>query len=213
MLGAGWVVWLRWLSHAHRRATSLSGRRSAASGSGLQAVPLHIFACAAAPAAHHRACCGSLVTTNKCLERLPGIEGLQCSNSLGIHRTTNAQYFYQVQGRSEQSARVSGCSVLGVGWVVWLRWLSHAHRRATGLLGQRSTASGSGLKVIPLHIFARAAVPVAHHQLEKHPIIQDAPTEFNTLQRMLYNSRHKYASVTYTMLFEWYYQYLSNKCG
>ena len=159
-----------------------------------------------------RACCGSLVTTNKCLERLPGIEGLQHSDLLGIHRTTNAWYFYQIWGQSEQSARVSGRSVLGVGWVVWLRWLSHARRRATGLLGQCSAASGSGLKVVPLHIFTRAAVPAAHHQLEKHPMIQDAPTKFNTLQRMLYNSRHKYASVTYTMLFEWYYQYLSNKC-
>ena len=96
---------------------------------------------------------------------MPGIEGLQCSDSLGIHRTTNARYFYRVWGRSEQLAGVSGCSVLGVGWVVWLRWLSHARRRATGLSGQRSAASGSGLKVVPLHIFARAAAPAAHQRM------------------------------------------------
>ena len=59
-----------------------------------------------------RARCGSLVTTNKCLERLPGIEGSQCSDSLGIHCTTNARYFYRVWGRSEQSLCVGswmGC--------------------------------------------------------------------------------------------------------
>ena len=69
-------------------------------------------------------------------------------------------------------AGVSGRSVLGVGWVVWLRWLSHACRRVTGLSGQCSAASGSGLKVVPLHIFARAAAPAAH---QRPPLLFPCP--------------------------------------
>ena len=116
-----------------------------------------------------RAHCGSLVSTSKCLERLPGIEGSQCSDSLGIHRTTNARYFYQVWGQSEQSAGVSGRCVLGVGWVVWLRWLSHAQPVGPALRLIRLWA----LSCPSAHICACCcACGASMHDIRCHPMWQ-----------------------------------------
>ena len=102
MLGVGWVVWLRWLSRVCRRATGLSGRHSAASGSGLKVVPLHIFACAAMPAVHHRKV-GSFL-------QLP--ENLYLSKALSGSRSILAQTLEKKSSNEMSVGNQSGTRVI-----------------------------------------------------------------------------------------------------
>ena len=79
------------------------------------------------------------------LVRLRGIWVALHSDLLGFSRTTNAQYFYQVWGRSGVLARV--CGRWKFGWcVVWLSLVRcHVHSRAPGKSGCRSAASAPWL--------------------------------------------------------------------